>query len=116
MLLNYFQFFFNSETINFLFTDDLWVIVGGKYDSLFEKYFCCGVISPFASIYFQTLYSLSSTDQIFINLLFIVGQLLPPASFLKHLRIKVCENSYNYLFTFITNVLELFIKTKTIHI
>ena len=75
MLLNYIQFFFNSETINFLFTDDLWVIVGGKYDSLFEKYFCCSVISPFASIYFQTLYSLSSTDQIFINLLFSISSI-----------------------------------------
>lgn len=89
VLLNYFQFFFNSETINFLFTDDLWVIVGDKYDSLFEKYFCCSVISPFASIYFQTLYSFSSTDQIFINLLFIVGQLLPLSLFsLKHLPVS----------------------------
>ena len=51
--LNFYQYFSLNNPTKYLFTDDLWVLIGSNYESVFEKFLCCSVTSPFASIFFE---------------------------------------------------------------
>ena len=97
--LNFYQYFSLNNPTKYLFTDDLWVLIGSNYESVFEKFLCCSVTSPFASIFFQGLYSLIGSDPAFINTLFIIGQLIPfSIFFFKYIPLTKIEKSFTIIF------------------
>ncbi len=97
--LNFYQYFAVNNSIRYLFTDDLWVLIGSNYESLFEKFFCCSITSPFASLSFQGLYSIIGSDPAFINTLFVIGQLIPfSILFLKYIPLTKIEKSFTIIF------------------
>ena len=97
--LNFYQYFSLNNPTKYLFTDDLWVLIGSNYESVFEKFLCCSVTSPFTSIFFQGLYSLIGSDPAFINTLFIIGQLMPfSILFFKHIPLTKIEKSFTIIF------------------
>ena len=97
--LNFYQYFAVNNSIRYLFTDDLWVLIGSNYGSLFEKFFCCSITSPFASLSFQGLYSIIGSDPAFINTLFVIGQLIPfSILFLKYIPLTKIEKSFTIIF------------------
>ena len=97
--LNFYQYFSVNNSIQYLFTDDLWVLIGSNYGNILEKFLCCSVTSPFASIFFQGLYSLIGSDPAFINTLFIIGQLIPfSILFFKYIPLTKIEKSFTIIF------------------
>ena len=60
---------------------------------------CCSISHPIASLYFQELYSYASSDQNFLNILFLIGQFLPFCSFfLKHLPLNKSQKTMMIIF------------------
>ena len=99
LAVNIFQYFSNNTNINYLFTDDLWVLAGSQYSTLYEKLICCSISHPLSSLYFQEIYSIVGSDQNFLNILFLVGQLLPLSLFfLKYLPITQLQKSIMIIF------------------
>ena len=97
--LNFYQYFATDNYIKYLFTDDLWVLIGSNYESLFEKFFCCSITSPFASLSFQGLYSIIGSDPAFIDTLFVIGQFIPFSFlFLKDIPLTKIEKSFTIIF------------------
>ncbi len=97
--LNSFQYFSTKNIVNFLFTDDLWVLVGSQYSTLYEKLVCCSISHPVSSMYFQELYSYFSSDQNFLNILFLIGQFLPfSIFFLRHLPLDEFQKTLMIIF------------------
>jgi hypothetical protein len=97
--LNFYQYFATDNYIKYLFTDDLWVLIGSNYGSLYEKFFCCSTTSPFASLSFQGLYSIIGSDPAFINTLFVIGQFIPfSILFLKDIPLTKIEKSFTIIF------------------
>ncbi len=97
--LNFYQYFATDNYIKYLFTDDLWVLIGSNYESLFEKFFCCSITSPFASLSFQGLYSIIGSDPAFIDTLFVIGQFIPfSILFLKDIPLTKIEKSFTIIF------------------
>ena len=99
LAVNIYQYFSNIKNINYLFTDDLWVLAGSQYSTLYEKLICCSISHPLSSLYFQELYSVVGSDQNFLNILFLIGQLLPLSLlFLKYLPISQLQKSIMIIF------------------
>ena len=97
--INVFQYFSTESKVDFLFTDDLWILAGSQYSTLYEKLICCSISHPIASLYFQELYSYASSDQNFLNILFLIGQFLPfSLFFLKHLPLNEFQKTMMIIF------------------
>ena len=77
IIYNFSRFLNNYSKINFYFTDDIWILLGEKYSNIFEKIYCCSVSHPFASLIFQSFFSMFKNSGYFILFLFIVGQIFP---------------------------------------
>ena len=96
---NIFQYSSTKNNVNFLFTDDLWVIAGSQYSTFYEKLICCSISHPLASLFFQELYSFVGSDQNFLNILFLIGQLLPLGLlFLKYIPLSQLQKTMMIIF------------------
>ena len=97
-LLFFIKLINNLNTQKYFYGDDSWLLLGARYDSMFDSLRCCALSHPGFSLFAQTVFKLSnySTEGtilfflIYSNLLALLIFIIPPCN-------KVPEPSLNLL-------------------